>query len=163
MMKPKLLAWLVAVPLCAAAAGDTLLIAPPSSERLALTLGARGVQIYQCRERAWAFVAPEAELLDAQGRVVGTHGAGPFWQMADGSRISGQVKARADAPGATDIPWLLLAAQADAGTSPGGQLAGVRHIQRLNTHGGIAPAGDCVTQQTVRVAYTADYLFFKDL
>jgi Protein of unknown function (DUF3455) len=154
----------LAQPAGAGAAPADERLAPPASERLALTLAARGVQIYQCRERAWAFFAPEAELLDAQGRVVGTHGAGPFWQLAaDGSRVGGQVKARVDAPAAADIPWLLLAAKAYAGALPGGQLAGVRHIQRINTQGGIAPAGSCVNQQTVRVAYTADYLFFKDL
>jgi Protein of unknown function (DUF3455) len=147
-----------ALPL-AAAAQDALPTAPPADARLALTLGARGVQIYECRDQAWAFVAPEAELLDAQDRVVGTHGAGPFWQLADGSRIAGRVKARADAPGGREIPWLLLTAQAESGV-PGG-FAGVSHIQRLNTRGGLAPAGACVNQQSVRVAYTADYLFFR--
>lgn len=42
-----------------------------------------------------------------------------------------------------------------------GALAGVSHIQRLNTRGGLAPADTCVNQQSVRVAYTADYLFFR--
>jgi hypothetical protein len=35
------------------------------------------------------------------------------------------------------------------------------HIQRLNTRGGLAPTGICVNQQSVRVAYTADYHFFR--
>lgn len=142
-----------------AAAQDALPTAPPADAHLALTLGARGVQIYECRNQAWAFVAPEAELLDLQDRVVGTHGAGPFWQLADGSRIVGRVKARTEAPGGREIPWLLLAAQADG--SAAGALNGVSHIQRLNTRGGLAPAGVCVNQQSVRVAYTADYLFFR--
>jgi Protein of unknown function (DUF3455) len=147
-----------ALPLGAAAA-DALPTAPPADARLALTLGARGVQIYECRDQAWAFVAPEADLLDAQDRVVGTHGAGPFWQLADGSRVGGRVKARAHAPGGREIPWLLLTAHAE-GSAAGG-LTGVSHIQRLNTRGGLAPAGACVNRQTVRVAYTADYLFFR--
>lgn len=148
-----------ALPLAAAASPDALPTAPPADASLALTLAARGVQIYECREQAWALVAPEAVLLDAQDRVVGTHGAGPTWQLTDGSRVAGSVQAHFDAPGSREIPWLLLIAQAEPSTP--GSLAGVRYIQRINTWGGLAPAGVCVNQQSVRVAYTADYLFFR--
>ncbi|MFZ5551452.1 MAG: DUF3455 domain-containing protein [Pseudomonadota bacterium] len=154
-----LLLFVVAWPIVATASPDTPSIAPPPGAHLALTLAARGVQVYECRDQAWAFVAPEAVLLDAQGRQIGTHGAGPHWQLGDGSRLQGRVTARAEAPGQHHIPWLLLAAQ--AGSAAPGALAGVSHIQRLNTWGGLAPAGACVNQQSVRVAYTADYLFFK--
>jgi hypothetical protein len=143
----------------ATAPPDTSSIAPPADARLALTLAARGVQVYECRDQAWAFVAPEAVLLDTQGREVGTHGAGPHWQLGDGSRVQGRVTARVEAPGQHHIPWLLLAAQ--AGSAAPSALAGVSHIQRLNTWGGLAPAGACEHRQAVRVAYTADYLFFK--
>lgn len=146
-------------PLAMAAPADALPTAPPADARLALTLGARGVQIYECRDQAWTHVGPEAVLLDLQDRVVGTHGAGPSWQHADGSRVGGRAQAHVQAPGGREIPWLLLAAQTDA-TTPGA-LSGVSHIQRLNTRGGLAPAGACVNQQSVRVAYTADYLFFR--
>ena len=148
-----------AIPLAAAASPEALPIAPPADSRLAFTLAARGVQIYECREQAWVFVAPEAVLHDAQERVVGTHGAGPTWQLTDGSRVGGSVKARFEAPGGREIPWLLLAAGAEP--SAPGSMAGIRYIQRLNTRGGLAPAGTCVNQQSVRVAYTADYLFFR--
>lgn len=148
-----------ALPLAAAAAPDALPTAPPPGASLAFTLAARGVQIYECREQAWAFVAPEAVLLDTQDRVVGTHGAGPTWQLNDGSRIGGRVQARVEAPGGREIPWLLLAAQAEP--SAPGSLTGISHIQRLNTRGGLAPSGACVNQQSARVAYTADYLFFR--
>lgn len=157
-MKALCLVLAAALPV-AAAAQAALPMAPPADASLALALAARGVQIYECRGQAWTFVAPEAELLDAQGRAIGTHGAGPFWQLADGSRIGGRVKARVDAPGGRDIPWLLLTAQAEGVAV--GALSGIGHIQRLNTRGGLAPAGACVNQQTVRVAYTADYLFFR--
>jgi hypothetical protein len=143
----------------AAAAQDAAAIAPPTDARLALSLSARGVQIYECRKQAWTFLAPEAELRDPQGRIVGTHGAGPFWQLNDGSRIVGRVKARADAPGGRDIPWLLLTAQAEGSAT--GSLSGISHVQRLNTRGGLAPAGDCVDRESVRIPYTADYLFFR--
>ena len=75
----------------------------PAGERLAMTVPARGVQIYECRARKdggfeWAFVAPDAELFDTKTRPIGRHGAGPFWQASDGSRVVGTLKARADAP-----------------------------------------------------------------
>lgn len=148
-----------ALPLVATASPEALPTAPPADARLALILAARGVQIYECRDQGWALVAPEAVLFDAQDRVVGTHSAGPFWQLADGSRVGGRVEARVDAPGGREIPWLLLKAQA-LPAAPGA-LHGVSHIQRLNTRGGLAPAGTCINQQTVRVAYSADYLFFR--
>lgn len=140
---------------------------PAAGERPAMTLAARGVQIYECRAgaagaaAAWTFVAPDAALFDAQGRPVGQHGAGPFWQAADGSRIVGTVKARADAPDAGAIPWLLLSTQA---TGPQGSLSRVTSVQRVNTVGGVAPATACTTGNagsTTRVAYTADYHFFS--
>lgn len=136
-----------------------------------LTTGARGVQIYECRAAAgpqgrfeWSFVAPRADLLDPSGRVIGHHGAGPYWQALDGSRIVGRVSARSDAPqGASSaIPWLLLQAQRD-GEARAGVLAGVRQVQRLNTDGGVAPAGGCDgahAGQRIEVPYRADYHFY---
>src|SRR6202008_2724050 len=82
---------------------------PGANESLAMVVAAKGVQIYECRAGQWAFVAPEAELFDASGRKIGRHYAGPQWESADGSRIAGTVKARADAPVPGAIPWLLLA------------------------------------------------------
>jgi hypothetical protein len=148
-----------ALPLAAAASPDALPTAPPADARLALLLAARGVQIYECREQAWTLVGPEAVLHDAQDRVVGTHGVGPSWQLTDGSRVGGNIQASFDAPGGREVPWLLLTAQAEP--SAPGSLSGIRYIQRLNTRGGLAPAGACVNQQSARVAYTADYLFFR--
>jgi len=149
----------------AMAAAPTL--EPEGSPPLALTLSARGVQIYECRAKAgaadgqdWVFVAPEAELFDASGRRVGSHGAGPHWLADDGSRIEGRVIARQDAPAAGAIPWLLLQAKA---SGPDGVLTRVSHVQRVNTQGGVAPAGGCSADtrgQTARVAYSADYRFF---
>ena len=88
---------------------------PATDETLVAAVAAHGVQIYECRARKdqaqameWAFVAPEAELLDSRGRVVGKHYAGPSWESTDGSKVAGSVKARADAPSAGTIPWLLL-------------------------------------------------------
>jgi uncharacterized protein DUF3455 len=107
-----------------------------------------------------AFVAPDAELFDARGYVIGQHGAGPVWQSNDGSKITGTVMARADAPRADTIPWLLLSAR---NTGPAGSFSKVTRIQRVNTAGGTAPSRPCTAEalgRKARVHYTADYRFF---
>jgi Protein of unknown function (DUF3455) len=150
-------------------------LAPPAGEKQAFVHHARGVQIYRCAAAAagasganaaafnWAFVAPQADLYasTAQAAVLGTHGAGPHWQAADGSRVTGVVKARADAPVAGAIPWLLLT------TTPGdkpGLMAAVTHIQRINTAAGVAPATGCAAAadagKEARVPYTTLYAYF---
>ena len=131
---------------------------PGANESLAMVVPAKGVQIYECRAGQWAFVAPEAELFDSSGRKIGRHYAGPQWESADGSRIAGTLKARADAPVPGAIPWLLLAAQSVGGP---GAFSKVTSVQRVATAGGVAPAGACAeTGAQARVAYTADYYFF---
>jgi hypothetical protein len=139
---------------------------PDAAEKAAFTLGARGVQIYDCKaaadgKLAWAFVAPRADLLDAQGKVVGDHGAGPFWAMPDGSRINGTVKQRADAPAAGAIAWLLLTAKSTGGA---GKMAAITSVQRINTVGGVAPKDGCAAPtdagKQASVPYTTDYVFF---
>jgi hypothetical protein len=140
---------------------------PGPGETLARIVPAQGVQIYQCRARAdnpaafeWAFVAPEAELLDTKGRRIGRHYAGPHWEALDGSRVAGTVKARADAPYAGTIPWLLLAAKS---AGPTGDFSAVTSIQRINTVGGAAPQTPCTAAtagRSARVDYRADYYFY---
>jgi hypothetical protein len=136
----------------------------PAGESVTLSVAAKGVQIYECRARKdasgveWAFVAPEADLLTDDGGKFGTHGAGPAWQANDGSRIEGKAAQRADAPVAGAIPWLLLTTRSTGGN---GVLSEVTSVQRVNTAGGIAPAGDCTPGATARVAYTADYRFLR--
>jgi hypothetical protein len=137
---------------------------PGANEALALVIPASGVQIYECRAKAqqpgayeWAFLAPEADLFYTNGRKAGSHYAGPHWEAADGSRISGQLKERADAPQKGAIPWLLLTTKS---VGPDGSFSKVTSIQRVNTVGGVAPASGC-SQSTAgtiaRVPYTADY------
>jgi len=141
---------------------------PASNEVLAITVAAKGVQIYECRPRKdapnafeWAFVAPQADLFDARGQTFGTHGAGPFWQAVDGSRIEGTPKQRADAPAIGAIPWLLLGARS---VGLDGTLRDVTSVQRINTVGGVAPSEGCsaaTAGTSAQVPYTADYRFFK--
>jgi hypothetical protein len=141
-------------------------LTPGAEQVLAMTVPARGVQIYECRAKRdgsgfeWTFIAPEAELFDGSARPIGTHGAGPTWQSADGSRVVGAVKARADAPAAGAVPWLLLATKS---TGPEGAFSRVTRIQRINTAGGAAPTAACTEAllgRAARVPYTADYLLF---
>ena len=137
---------------------------PGANEATIAIVAARGVQIYECRAKSdqpgayeWAFVAPEADLFDAQGRKIGRHYAGPDWESADGSRITGTVKARADAPQAGAIPWLLLATKS---VGPQGAFSHVTSVQRVNTAGGVAPSSGCAQAAVgtrARVPYTADY------
>lgn len=137
----------------------------PAGEQQAMTISARGAQVYECRACKagcfeWVFVAPDAELLDGSERVIGHHGAGPTWQSIDGSRIVGAVKARAEAPMAGAVPWLLLTTKS---TGSAGAFSGVTSIQRVNTTGGVAPSAPCGAEtngSVLRVPYTADYIFF---
>jgi hypothetical protein len=143
---------------------------PAATERAAFVRHARGVQIYRCDAAdggaaKWTFVAPEAQLFESASAqaVVGTHGAGPFWQDGDGSRTVGKVKARADAANAaSDIPWLLLTTSADGASK--GRMSSVTSIQRIKTAGGVAPATGCAAAADIgkqaRIPYTSDYVFF---
>lgn len=132
---------------------------PAPSEALAMTVAAKGVQIYECREQKWVFVAPDADLFDTQGNRVGRHFAGPSWEATgDGSRVLGTVKSRAEAPEAGAIPWLLLSTKS---VGRHGYFSDVTSIQRIATRGGVPPGSACPHDGLVaRVAYSADYYFF---
>ena len=140
---------------------------PGANESLAMIVPAKGAQVYECRAKKdptggyeWTFVAPEADLFDARGNRTGRHYAGPHWEANDGSKVLGAVKARADAPVAGAIPWLLLTAKS---VGPDGSFSKVTSIQRVNTVGGLAPTAGCsqaAAGTPARIAYTADYYFF---
>ena len=140
---------------------------PGADESLAMIVAAKGVQIYECRavkDKAgvyeWAFVAPEADLFGARGTRIGRHYAGPHWEAADGSKILGTLKERADAPAVDAIPWLLLTAKS---VGVEGSFSRVTSIQRVSTVGGVAPKAGCsqaAAGTSARINYTADYYFF---
>ena len=137
---------------------------PARDASFAMVVPAKGVQVYECRAKGdaheWAFIAPDADLFDEQGKPIGRHTAGPVWEAADGSRLTGTVSAKADAPMAGTIPWLLLATRNDGRE---GRFSGVTQIQRVNTTGGASPSTSCnkdAAGQVARVAYTADYRFY---
>ena len=137
------------------AQGDQKGIEVPVGLSLLLRAKGEGVQVYGCVDGSWALLAPDADLLDEQRRVIGRHYGGPTWQLNDGSLVEGEVVSKQVAPEATSIPWLLI--KSVRGT---GRLEAVQFIQRLETHGGIAPSGNCSQETTVRVPYTAMYSFY---
>jgi hypothetical protein len=139
-------------------------IQPPANEQLILQVHAKGDQVYSCKsdgaQFTWTLKAPDAQLFDKSGKAFGKHFAGPTWEANDGSRVTGKAVANAPSPDADSIPWLLVNILSHAGS---GVLSSATTIQRINTKGGKAPASGCDAShagQEVRVAYTADYLFY---
>lgn len=141
----------------------------PESANAVLMARGKGVQIYECGPNKdqpklfeWTLKAPEATLEDAQGKSIGKHSAGPTWESEDGSKVIGVLKAKVDAPVATAIPWVLVAAQATEGT---GVLSHVAYVQRVDTEGGKPPQDGCDKnhdQAQRRINYSATYYFFTD-
>jgi Protein of unknown function (DUF3455) len=136
----------------------------PANEQVVVQVHAKGEQIYSCKVdggvAGWVLKAPEAQLFDKDGKAFGKHFAGPSWEASDGSRVVGKAAANAPSPDADSIPWLLVKVVSRTGE---GVLARVTSIQRINTKGGKAPGSGCDAEHAgreVRVAYSADYLFF---
>jgi hypothetical protein len=128
----------------------------PQGARLLLQAKGKGVQIYTCTENKWTLKAPDAKLLDGKGKVIGSHFAGPTWQMNDGSEVKGKAIGNRPSPDASSVAWLLLQVVSNSGT---GQLAQAAYIRRTETHGGAAPQSPCTSGET-RVPYTATYSFY---
>jgi hypothetical protein len=138
---------------------------PPPSQHPILNVTGKGVQIYICQQSAagpqWTFQAPEATLIDASGKPIGTHGAGPIWKSNDGSTVKGELLQKSASPDATSIPWLLLKAVSPSGS---GIMTRVKYIRRSDTQGGSSPATGCDAQHLSaisRVPYTATYTFYS--
>ena len=76
-----------------------------------LVAHAEGVQIYACTAVAdghvWRLLAPRATLTGQNGKVIGSHYAGPRWEAADGSivaaaRDAGNVAEQREIPYSAD-------------------------------------------------------------
>jgi hypothetical protein len=133
------------------------------------TYYADGVQRYKAQAKAgspglfeWVFVAPQATLY-LSNTVIGTHGAGPFWEVSPADSLFAQAftPARtAPSPDANSIDWLLL--KTKEGKPSTGLFSQVSYIQRIATVGGKAPAVAPTSEwQTAAVRYTAVYRFTK--
>ncbi|MEO7733490.1 MAG: DUF3455 domain-containing protein, partial [Kofleriaceae bacterium] len=143
-------------------------LAVPEGHKLVLSARATGVQIYECAADAsgalaWKLHAPRADLLDAAGATIGSHfggvdkqlAPGPYWEAADGSRV--HAGKPVSVPHEGSIPLLRLEAADASGT---GVLAKITFVQRLETTGGVAPAGACTAGKPTEVPYTATYYFY---
>jgi CHRD domain/Protein of unknown function (DUF3455) len=125
-----------------------------------------GSQIYACTPQpdgSFAFTQNnvEARLTGGIHHTFVQPAAGPpQWQAPDGSAVSGTVVNR-NTNGPGNIAELNLDAT-QIGKSTG-LLAHVVEVLRLNTVGGLAPAGVCDPQATptVSVPYQADYVFIN--
>ena len=127
---------------------------------------ALGSQIYACTAQpdgSFAFTQHDVDAHLGGGihhTFVQPVAGPPQWQAPDGSAVSGAVVTR-NANGAGNIAELNLDAT-QIGHSTG-LLANVVEVLRLNTVGGVAPAGSCDPQSTptVNVPYQADYVFIN--
>jgi hypothetical protein len=143
-------------------------IAVSEDHKLSLMANAKGVQIYECAAdasgaMAWKLHGPRADLFDDAGNQIGIHfgGAdkglppGPYWEAKDGSRV--HAGKPASAPNQGSIALLRLEASDTSGT---GVFSKVTFVHRLDTTGGVAPAGACTAGKTTEVPYTAKYYFY---
>lgn len=124
----------------------------------------KGQQIYACTQQ------PGGGYVFTQDNVRAHLGAGiehsfvkpaagpPQWIAPDGSAVTGTLLAKTP-NGQGNIPELDL--RATQSGSRDGLLSDAQEILRLNTVGGVAPAGSCDPHKTPRVGvdYRADYLF----
>lgn len=140
----------------------------PAGHRVAMETVGVGEITYECKAKAqmtdqfeWVFAGPKAALNDRSGNTVGSYFGPPAtWAALDGSKLTGTQLAVAPA-GMGNIPLQLVKANPAMGD---GAMAGVTHIQRVATRGGVAPALPCASGnagQKQVVAYQADYIFWK--
>lgn len=149
-------------------AGLPAAVQVPPGHRVVLESVGIGEITYECREKAnaagqheWVFVGPNATLQDRAGKAIGRYFGPPAtWAHGDGSALTGTQLAVAPAtPGSIALQLV----QANPATGAGA-LAGVTHIQRVATQGGVAPASACDAASRGRrelVRYQADYIFWK--
>ena len=116
-------------------------------------LGERGAAARGIVARAAAVSAP-LDLMAAGDAL------GRGFSLLYAKHFLGTLKARAEAPIAGSIPWLLLATK---GTGTAGSFSKVTSIQRVNTSGGMPPSSPCTADllgRKARVDYVATYRFF---
>ena len=139
----------------------------PANEEAVFMLTGNGAYVYECRQSLldpnvyeWSFVVPDAMLYDGSRSVARHATVGLFEALTDRSSLSGVVRA-SQAGGGSNLPWLSMRAQP---LSADGIFAGVTSVQRVNTAGGSAPTTGCGPGNAggeTRVAYRADYYFYK--
>ncbi|KAB1144120.1 CHRD domain-containing protein [Streptomyces luteolifulvus] len=124
----------------------------------------KGKQIYQCKPAeggGYAFAQR-----DVRARLGGhiahsfvkPNSGTPQWIAPDHSAVTGSLISKTP-NGDKNIPELDL--KATQSGKHHGLLAGTAEILRLNTVGGVAPAGSCTPGTIVGVPYQADYVFIQ--
>ncbi|MGW6270014.1 CHRD domain-containing protein [Streptomyces sp. NPDC055060] len=124
----------------------------------------KGKQIYECKKADDGSGRSAFAQRDVRARLgagiahdfVAPNSGTPRWTAPDGSQVTGKLISRTP-NGDKNIPELDLAATSTG--KPRGLLAGTAEILRLNTVGGVAPAGDCEPGAIAKVPYGADYVF----
>jgi hypothetical protein len=178
---------LCALPHAAQAQTVTPPVVPPGLEvdapNQAFLVGhAFGTQNYECQpvdslgHVAWTLFTPQATLFGDQNAQLITHFNSPNPDEAGVVRATWQdsvdtsmVWARAVASAMVDpnaIPWVKLAkVGARVGPTGGRTLSDTTFVQRVNTHGGLAPSTGCDALpdagKKAFIPYTADYFFYK--
>ncbi|MDO9104655.1 MAG: DUF3455 domain-containing protein [Methylovulum sp.] len=137
----------------------------PSGHHPMLTAHAKGEQIYQCALSggvySWQIQAPDAQLFDAQGQIIGKHYEGPVWEYKEGSRVQGKITGKFDMSPGSAITWLLVEIIGHKGDGP---FSKTSYINRINTQRGLPPVTGCDGNhlgQEKRIAYSADYIFYQ--
>lgn len=153
-------------------------LAPASTATVAFALDVtEGSQRYQCLPGGvFSAAIPDAQLFsrDSNPHQVIHHFGGPSWEALDSSSIVA-AKTAGVTVDAGSIQWLLLdvtkhfgpaevtvTSEAAGGVHPS-LLAPITQIQRLATHGGLAPATGCDADHVgleVDVPYGAMYVFY---
>jgi hypothetical protein len=143
----------------------------PEGNKLLMQTFARGVQIYEVKRSttnpnvfSWVNIAPFATLYAKPEFVdpVINHFTGPSWEFIKGPHRGERVvgtKLQGVTRDPTAIQWLLLKA-VDSLSSPDNK---VTFVQRICTHGGIAPttiADEAHLGQLDSIPYTASYLLY---
>jgi hypothetical protein len=137
-------------------------LAVPAGNVQTSVFAAQGVQVYQCTAGAWVFVEPAAALTGKSSAAprsyqTAVHFRGPSWESTtDGSLVTATAAASSPVPGT--IPQLLLKTATNRGDGIFGK---VSYVQRLETSGGVAPAGSCTDGKTTGVPYRAKYRFYS--
>ena len=181
------LSLMCALPQAAQAQTVTPPIVPPGLEveapNQAFLLGhATGFQNYECQpvdslgRVDWTLFTPQATLFNDQNEQIITHFFSPnpeergvvraTWQDSEDTSA---VWARAIASAVVDpnsIAWVTLQTVGTrVGPTDGQTLSDTTFVQRVNTHGGLAPSTGCNSLPDVGrkafMPYTADYVFYK--
>jgi hypothetical protein len=132
-------------------AGVPAALQVPAGNHLVVSLHViQGVQVYACSKGAWALQEPDADM-GVTSRPIVLYTAGPEWvSTVDGSAVWGMPLASANRTGT--IPELLVKAVKNRGQ---GLFGSVDYIQRLDTYGGLPPAGTCTAGAITASQYLA--------